>query len=91
MLLVIHYRVKIASFSYGRRRQTVYSFEDRKITLFIPADMKVVDLVKALKSIGDISGIFEIPDSLRDIQIRDTRTATDLGWKHGTELRLDTV
>ena len=38
---------------------------------------------------GNGSGVFEIPDSLRNIQTRDTRTATDLGWKHGTELRLE--
>ncbi|KAH6717481.1 hypothetical protein BKA61DRAFT_642544 [Leptodontidium sp. MPI-SDFR-AT-0119] len=31
----------------------------------------------------------EIPDSSSNIQTRDTRTAMDLGWGHGTELRLE--
>jgi len=47
-----------------------------------------LDVVKAFTVIGNISGVFEIPDSSSNIQ-RDTRTATDLGWRHGTELRLE--
>jgi hypothetical protein len=48
-----------------------------------------LDLVKAFTVIGNVSGVFEIPDSSSNIQTRDTRTATDLGWRHGTELRLE--
>jgi hypothetical protein len=48
-----------------------------------------LDLVKALTVIGNVSGVFEIPDSWRNIQTRDTRTAMDLVWRHGTELRLE--
>ncbi len=55
----------------------------------IPADLKVVDLVKTFKAMGNISRVFEIPDSSRNIRTTDTRTATDLGWRHGTELRLE--
>jgi hypothetical protein len=32
---------------------------------------------------------FEIPDSSSNIRTADSRTATDLGWRHGTELRLE--
>lgn len=63
--------------------------EETSNTILIPADLKVVDLVKAFKVIGNVSGIFEIPVSSSNIQTRDARTATDLGWRHGTELRLE--
>ena len=48
-----------------------------------------LDLVKAFTVFGNVSGVFEIPDSSSNIQTRDTRIATDLGWRHGTELRLE--
>jgi hypothetical protein len=45
--------------------------------------------VKAFKDMGHVSGVFEIPDSSSNIRTTDARTATDLGWRHGTELRLE--
>ena len=57
--------------------------------MLIPADLKVVDLVKAFKVIGNVSGLFEIPDLSSNIRTTDTRTAMELGWRHGTELRLE--
>ena len=36
-------------------------------SILIPADLKVVDLVKAFESNGNVSGVFKIPDSLRNI------------------------
>jgi ssDNA-binding replication factor A large subunit len=58
--------------------------EETQNSLLIPADLKVVDLVKAFKVTGNVSGLFEIPESSRNIQTTDTRTATELGWRHGT-------
>jgi len=63
--------------------------EETRNGVFIPADLKVVDLVKAFKDMGNVSGVFEIPDSSSNIRTTDARTATDLGWRHGTELRLE--
>jgi hypothetical protein len=63
--------------------------EETRNNILIPADLKVFDLVKAFKVMGNVSGVFEMPDSSSNIQTRDTRTATDLGWRHGTELRLE--
>jgi hypothetical protein len=83
LLLVIHCRVKV---KVSNRRSRI---EETRYSILIPADLKVADLVKAFKVMGNISGVFEIPDSLNNIQTRDTRTATDLGWRHGTELRLE--
>jgi hypothetical protein len=83
LLLVIHHRVKVR---VSNRKTKI---EERRNSILIPADLKVVDLVKAFTVIGNVSGVFEIPDSSRNIQTRDTRTATDLGWRHGTELRLE--
>jgi hypothetical protein len=83
LLLVIHYRVRVKVSKKKRR------IDELRNTILIPADLKVVDLVKELKVIGNISGIFEIPDSSSILQTTDTRTATDLGWRHGTELRLE--
>jgi hypothetical protein len=51
--------------------------------------VKMVDLVKPFKVVGNISGIFEITDSSSNIRTTDTRTATDLGWRHSIELRLE--
>jgi hypothetical protein len=45
--------------------------------------------VKKFTVIGNVSGIFEIPDLSSNIRTTDTRTAMELGWKHGTELRLE--
>jgi hypothetical protein len=63
--------------------------EETKTNVLIPAELKVVDLVEAFKVIGKVTGVFEIPANLSNIQTKDTRTATDLGWRHGTELRLE--
>lgn len=83
MLLVIYCRVKIR---VSNRKTKI---EEIKNSVLIPADLKVVDLVKPFKVMENLSGIFEIPDSSSNIRTTDTRTATDLGWRHGTELRLE--
>jgi hypothetical protein len=83
LLLVIHYRVKV---KISNRKTKI---EETRNSVLIPADLKVVDLVKPFKVMGNISGIIEIPDSSSNIRTTDTRTATDLGWRHGTELRLE--
>jgi len=80
---VIHYRVRV------RVSKNKKKIEETRNSVLIPADMKVVDLVKAFKTIGNVSGVFEIPDSSSNIRTTDARTATDLGWRHGTELRLE--
>jgi hypothetical protein len=80
LLLVIHYRQKVR---VSNRRST---FVDRKSSILVPAELKVVDLVEAFKGIGTLTGVFV---NLRNTQTNDTRTAADLGWSHGTELRLE--
>jgi hypothetical protein len=83
LLLVIHYRVRV------RVSKKKTKIEETRNSVFIPADLKVVDLVKAFKDMGNVSGVFEIPDSSSNIRTTDARTATELGWRHGTELRLE--
>jgi hypothetical protein len=83
LLLVIHCRVKVR---VSNRKTKI---EESRNSILIPADLKVVDLVKTFKVMGNVSGIFEIPDSSSNIRTTDARTATDLGWRHGTELRLE--
>jgi hypothetical protein len=80
---VIHYRVKVRA----SNRKT--KIKKTRNSMLIPAGLKVADLVKAFRVMGNISGVFEIPDSSSNIRTTDTRTATDLGWRRGTELRLD--
>jgi hypothetical protein len=63
--------------------------EETRNGILIPADLKVVNLVKAFKAIGNVSGVFEIPDSSSNIQKRDTRIATGLGWRQDTELIIE--
>jgi hypothetical protein len=83
LLLVIHCRKKV---KVSNRRSRI---EETRNSILVPADLKVADLVKAFKIMGNVRRVFEIPDSLSNIQTSDTRTATDLGWRHGTELRLE--
>jgi hypothetical protein len=83
LLLVIYYRVRV------RVSKKKTKIVETRNSVLIPADLKAVDLVKVFKVMGNISGVFEIPDSSSNIRTTDTRTATDLGWRHGTELRLE--
>ena len=41
--------------------------KETSTTILILADLKVVDLVKAFKVIGNVSGVFKIPDSSSNI------------------------
>lgn len=82
MLVVVHFRVRVR---VSNRKTRIN--ESRK-SILIPADLKVVDLVKAFKINGNVSGLFEMSDLSSSIQT-DTRTAMELGWRHGTELRLE--
>jgi len=66
-------------------------FEKTRGTLLVPAELRVVDLVEAFKGNGKVTGVFEIAAMLSNIQTKDTRTAADLGWRHSTELRLETL
>lgn len=83
LLLVIQCRVRVRCYNWKSK------VEDIKKSVLIPADLKVVDLVEAFMVMGNVSGIIEIPESSRRISTTDTRTAKGLGWRHGTELRLD--
>jgi hypothetical protein len=72
-LLVIHYRVKVI---VSNRKTKI---KELKNSILILADLKVVNLVKTFKVIGNVSGIFEILDTSSIIWTTDARTATDLG------------
>lgn len=85
LLRVTHSKLKIKLANKKTR------MEEARNNILIPPDLKVVDLVKAFRVIGSVSGIFEIPSSSNKIKITDNRTAADLGWRHGTELRLEYV
>ena len=69
---MIHYRVRV------RVSKNKKKIEETRNSVLIPVDMKVVDLVKAFKTIGNVSGVFEISDSSSNIRTTDARTATDL-------------
>ena len=53
--------------------------KETRNSVLILVDLKVIDLVKPFKVIGNISRVFEILDSLSNIRTTDTQTATDLG------------
>jgi hypothetical protein len=69
---VIHYRVRVRVFKNKKKIKEIRN------SVLIPADIKIVDLMKAFKTINNISGVFKIPDSLSNIRTTDARTATDL-------------
>jgi hypothetical protein len=73
LLLVIHYRVRV------RVSKKETKIKETRNSILIIVDLKVVDLVKAFKDIGNISGVFKILDSSSNIRTTDARIATDLG------------
>jgi hypothetical protein len=73
LLLVIYYRVRVRGFKNKKK------IKETRNSILVLANLKVVDLVKLFKVIGNISGIFEILDSSSNIRITDTRIAMDLG------------
>jgi len=83
LLLVIYYQMRLKGFKKKTR------IEKTRNSILISTDLKVVDLMKVFKGISNVSGFFEIPNSSSNIRTTDTRTVTDLGWRHGTELRLE--
>ena len=56
---MIHYLVKVRVSNRGTR------LEEIRKSILVPADLKVVDLVKAFAAVGNVSGVFEIPDSFK--------------------------
>ena len=58
---------------------------EKEQRLLIPADFKVMDLVKAFHH---TSGLYEVSNPSRSLLATDTRTVGELGWKHGTELEV---
>ena len=56
LLVVVHYQTKVR---VSNRRTRI---EESRHTVLISSDLKVFDLVKAFKAIGNIGRIFEIPD-----------------------------
>jgi hypothetical protein len=83
LLLVIRCQLKV---KVSKKKSMI---EESRRSMLVPAELKVVDLVEAFKGIGKVTGVFETPATVSNIQTNDTRTAADLGWKHGTELRLE--
>lgn len=69
LLLVIHYRVRVKLF----KKKT--KIEETRNSVLIPVDLKVVDLVKAFKDMGHVSGVFEIPDSSKLTRARPPNPA----------------
>jgi hypothetical protein len=58
---VIHYQVRV------RVSKNKKKIKETRNSILIPVDIKVVNLVKAFKTIGNISGVFKIPDSSSNI------------------------
>jgi hypothetical protein len=83
LLVVVHYQVTVRVSNRKTRTQEIQH------NVLIPTNLKIVDLVKAFRVIGNVSGLFELPDWSINLSTTGTRTAMDLGWRHGTELRLE--
>jgi hypothetical protein len=83
MLIVIHcqWRVRISN----RRSRT----EEKQHQILIPAGLKVMDLVKAFQASSYTNRLYETANSSSNLLATDTRTAEELGWRHGTELKLE--
>lgn len=86
LLIMMSYDKKVKS---SKKKSTL---EGKKHCVLIPADLKVIDLVKAFQFVGNISGIIGgSANALEVLQITDTRTAKDLNLKNGTELVLQLI
>ena len=86
LLIVVHYqwRVRISN----RKSRT----EEKQHRLLIPADLKVKDFMKAFRA-RSYTTMDEMPSWSMNFQttdpLTDTRTVKELGWRHGTELKLE--
>jgi hypothetical protein len=83
LLVVVHCSVNVRISNRKRR------MEKTQHRLLIPADLKAADLAKVFRVFGNVWGLFEIPDLSGNIWTKGTQTASELGWKNGTELRLE--
>jgi hypothetical protein len=75
------------------RCQTKYRVSNRRTKIIetihrilVPADYAVAEVLKLVRA-RTVSGVFEEP-SPNDLR-NDNRSASELGWKHGTILRLE--
>ncbi len=78
--LVLRCQTK-AKISKKQRRidETIHS-------VLVPADYRVADVLRAMRT-SAVNGVFEEPHA-DDLRL-DHRSASELGWKHGTTLRLE--
>jgi hypothetical protein len=85
ILVVLHTRTRVKISNKKHR------IDESTNTILVPADLKVVDLAKALKGSRYISGMYEMSNFLATPLERGacTQTAAELGWKHGTEFTLE--
>ena len=58
---MIYYRVRVKVF----KKKT--KIKETRNNILIPIDIKIVDLIKAFKTIGNISRVFKILDSSSNI------------------------
>ena len=85
ILVVIHFRLRV---KIAKKRHEI---EESTNTILIPAELRAIDLVKALKGSRQTTEFSDIsdPSNIRMLNSTKVQTAADLGWKHGTELRLE--
>jgi len=83
LLIVVYYQLRVR---ISNRRSRI---EEKEHRLLIPADLKVMDLVKAFRAIFYTSRLYEVLNPSSNLQATDTRTVKELGWRHGTELKLE--
>ncbi|KAI9739945.1 MAG: hypothetical protein M1818_005001 [Claussenomyces sp. TS43310] len=83
LLVVVHCQKKVKISNNSKTRK----IETSRHSLLIPSNSTVIHLVKAFKETSQAFGVFEGLDSEANLR-GDNRTARELGWRHGTELRL---
>lgn len=89
LLVTIEYRVRL-KVKIGKKKST--TIEETQNSVLIPADMKMVDLVNAFRihnsAHSKVTALFQLSNITSNLRTSN-RTAVELGWKHGTELRLE--
>ncbi|KAI9830638.1 MAG: hypothetical protein M1819_005448 [Sarea resinae] len=80
MLLVLRCQIKV---KLSKKQRKIH---ETSHSILVPAEYGVAEVL-ALVRASAVSGVFEEPNP-NDLR-KDNRSARELGWKHGTTLRLE--
>ena len=83
LLIVIHCRGKVRLPNKKKR------IEESRHEFLIATQTSISDLVAGLQTTNGTGTLFIVPETSNGLKLTDNRIVAELGWAHGTELRLE--